>query len=185
MKNRKIFKLTFICSLLLALAVDGNLLSAQTNSTEKTDEKALRYLKEVEWPKAYREQDTKLLDRILADEFQMIDEEGGWSNKKRELERIKTNKPDYESFRFEIKRLDIFENGTAIVAGTGHIKGRDKDGAYRIEYQSSNVLIKRKGLWKAVSSHVSGVKRFGISDLGFGISDLGFEIWDLGFEIGI
>lgn len=126
---------------------------------QKSDEAVLKYLKEVEWPKAYREQDTKLLDRILADEFQMIDDEGNWSTKKLELEYIKNNKPSYDSFRFEIKRLDIFENGTAVVAGTGHIFGKDKDGEFKVEYQSSNVLIKRNGVWKAIASHVSGIKR--------------------------
>jgi hypothetical protein len=123
------------------------------------DEKALRHLKEVEWPKAYREQDTALLDRILADEFQSIDGEGNWSTKAQEMEYIRKNKPSYESFRFEIKRLEIFENGTAVVAGTGHIRGRDAEGPYKVEYQSSNILIKRGGLWKAVASHVSGARR--------------------------
>lgn len=123
------------------------------------DEKALRHLKEVEWPKAYREQDTALLDRILADEFQSIDGEGSWSTKAEEMEYIRKNKPSYESFRFEIKRLEIFENGTAIVAGTGHIRGRDAERPYKVEYQSSNIFIKRGGLWKAVASHVSGARR--------------------------
>jgi ketosteroid isomerase-like protein len=134
-------------------------------SGQKSDDEILRYLKEVEWPKAYREQDTKLLDRILADEFQMIDNEGNWSNKKLELEYVKNNKPSYETFRFEIKRLEIFENGTAVIAGTGHLTGRDKDGQYRVTYQSSNILIKMRDGWKAVSSHVSGVKRTSISSL--------------------
>lgn len=123
------------------------------------DEKTLRQIKEVDWPRAYREQDTVLLDRILADEFQSIDAEGNWSTKAEELDYIRKNKPGYESFRFEIRRLEIFENGTAVVAGTGHIQGRDENGPYRVEYQSSNILIKRGGLWKAIASHVSGVTR--------------------------
>ena len=123
------------------------------------DEKALRQIKEVDWPKAYREQDTALLDRILADEFQSIDAEGNWSTKAEELDYIRKNKPSYESFRFEIRRLEIFENGTAVVSGTGHIQGRDEKGPYRVEYQSSNIFIQRAGGWKAISSHVSGVTR--------------------------
>ena len=117
--------------------------------------KALRYLKEVEWPKAYREQDTLLLDRILGDDFQMIANDGEWSNKLLQLERIKKNPMDHDSFRYEIKRLEILENGTAIIAGTGHIIN---DGIETI-YQSSNILVRRKGEWKAVLSHVSGVKQ--------------------------
>ncbi len=126
--------------------------------TKADDEKALRYLKEVEWPKAYREQDTVLLDRILADEFKMIGSDGEWSSKKEELAYIKKNKPSYKSFKFNIKRLDIFENNTAIVSGTGVIQSKDDKGDYEYIYQSSNVLIKRNGTWKAIASHTSGDK---------------------------
>lgn len=119
----------------------------------------LRYLKEVEWPRAYREQDTELLDRILAKEFRKIGATGVWTTKQEELDYIKANKPDYESFVFHIKRLEIFENETAIIAGEGHIRNKDEKGEYLMTYQSSNILIKRKGVWKAISSHVSGIKK--------------------------
>lgn len=89
----------------------------------------------------------------------MIDASGGVSTKKLELDYIKKNKPSYSSFVFTINRLDVFENGTAVVSGTGLIKGKGKEGDYETTYQSSNVFIKRNGLWKAISSHVSGVKR--------------------------
>jgi hypothetical protein len=118
------------------------------------DIEVLRHLKEVDWPGAYAEQDTVLLDSILGDDFNMIDQEGNWYTKNDELNWIKNNAPGYDSFYFEITRLDIFDNGTAIICGTGHIL---KD-SLRSVYQSSNVLVKREGRWKAVLSHVSGVK---------------------------
>ncbi len=134
--------------------------SAQKNDGKPvSDNDFLRRLKEVDWPKAYREQDPKLLDSILAEEFQMISNDGAWSNKLKELERVRTTKPSYDEFRFEIKRLEIFENGTAIIAGTGRGSGKDTAGKYTFEYQSSNILIKRNGEWKAIASHVSGYKR--------------------------
>lgn len=40
-------------------------------------------------------------------------------------------------------------------AGTGHIRN---DSTYSI-YQSSNVLVKRDSVWKAILSHVSGFKK--------------------------
>ncbi len=139
----------------LALALPG--LAAGQDRSE--DEKALRRLKEVEWPKAYKEQDAALLDRILADEFQMVDADGNRSTKAQELDWVRNNKPGYDSLTFEVTRLDIFENGTAIVGGTGTIRDRDEKGRPSVtEYQSTNVLIKRNGTWKAVASHVSGVK---------------------------
>lgn len=122
------------------------------------DEMALRKIKEVEWPQAYREQDAELLERILADEFQMIDAEGAWSSKAEELKYVRTHEPGYDSFRFITKRLEIFENDSAVVAGTGLIT--DGSGTERVvtEYQSTNIFIKRDGRWQAIASHVSGVK---------------------------
>ena len=149
----------------LVLAVSVLMTSAgvlQAGGKKCDDEKALRHIKEVLWPKAYREQDAKLLDSILADEFQMIQGNGKWYTKADEMEYIKKHKPSYESFKFVIKRLDIFENGTAVVAGKGIIKNTDKKGPYVVEYMSSNILIKRGGKWKAIASHVSGDKRIDV-----------------------
>ncbi|MGE0772298.1 MAG: DUF4440 domain-containing protein [Cyclobacteriaceae bacterium] len=126
----------------------------QNHTANEDDVKQLRYLKEVEWPKAYYEQDTLLLDRILGDDFQLIDDAGNWSDKRFELNWIKNNTYQPDSFHYEIKRLDILKNGTAIVAGTGHIFSD----ATETIYQSSNYFEKRNGVWKAFSSHVSGVK---------------------------
>ena len=122
----------------------------------ETDLKSLRYLKEVEWPKAYREQDTLLLDRILGEDFKMIEAGGTWSDKAGELAWIKENASAPDSFFYDIKRLEALENGTVLICGTGHIFN---DTTHTI-YQSSNILIKRGDYWKAVASHVSGVKPY-------------------------
>jgi hypothetical protein len=131
-----------------------------TAATERAaDEAALREIKEVLWPRSYFNQDTRLLDRILADEFQSVDAEGNWSTKAEEMDWVSKHKSPHDSLVFQIRRLEIFENGTAVVAGAGTIRGKDKTGPYTIEYQSSNIFIKRKGIWQAVASHVSGAKK--------------------------
>ncbi len=131
--------------------------SAHT-SPSLDDEKELRRIKEVEWPQAYREQDPQLLDRILASEFQMIDADGVWSSKAEELDYVREHKPSYESFRFVIKRLEIFDERCAVVAGAGFISNRQGAHLAVTEYQSTNIFIKREGRWQAIASHVSGVK---------------------------
>lgn len=151
-------KKSAIC-LVLLVAIWGcqeQQVNTESNGPKNTqaDAQQLRHLKEVEWPKAYKEQDTLLLDRILGDDFKMIDAQGNWSDKAFELQWIKEHGTQYDSFFYEIKRLDVLPNGTAIVAGSGHIFN---DSTYT-EYQSSNVLIKREGQWKAILSHVSGVE---------------------------
>lgn len=122
--------------------------------TLEEEKNILRKLKETEWPYAYQKQDTIVLDRILGEDFQKIDAEGNWSDKRFEMNWIKKNKMKTDSFFFEIKRLDVLENETAIIAGTGHIT----IGTEKKIYQSTNILVKRNGIWKAVSSHVSGIK---------------------------
>lgn len=151
---KKLFNLLALLSIAALLFSCKDCKIDKNQSTNDSDKIALRNLKEVEWPKAYAENDTVLLDKILGDDFKMIDQSGNWYNKKDELEWIKTNSTNHDSFRYEIKRLDILENGTAIVCGTGHIL---KDSVKSV-YESSNILVKRNGQWKAVLSHVSGVK---------------------------
>lgn len=148
-------------SFLLAVLLGTASLVADTHAQkgDAADRASLAHIKQVLWPKAYREQDDKLLDRILADEFRMIDADGNWSTKRQELEYVRKNRPGYDTFAFDIQRLELFENGTAVVAGTGTIKGADKAGKYVVRYESTNILIKRSGEWKAIASHVSGVKR--------------------------
>lgn len=150
--NRKHKRMKTLVTILLVF-------TALAGSTQPSDTALLRQLKTVDWPTAYREGDTTLLARLLADEFQSIDAAGEVSTKRAELEYIKSNRPTYSSFVYTINRLDVFENGTAIVSGTGVMKGTGKDGPYTVSYQSSNVFIKRGGRWQAVASHVSGVKR--------------------------
>ena len=146
-------------SIALLFATAALFAGAASFADKTTDDAALRELKEVLWPKAYFEQDTQLLDTILAREFQMVDGDGNWSTKADELAWLGKNKPAYDSLAFSIRRLDIFENGTAIAAGTGTIRGSDEKGPYVAEYQSTNVLIKRDGRWQAIASHVSGYKK--------------------------
>lgn len=142
--------LIVVIGILIVGCIHENNLS--DHSVLEEDQKTLRYLKEVEWPKAYAEQDTLLLDRILGDDFKMIDQSGNWYSKKDELDWVKKNATNNDSFHYEIKRFEILDNGTAIICGTGHIL---KDSVKSI-YQSSNVLVKREGKWKAIMSHVSG-----------------------------
>ncbi|HEY0625579.1 MAG TPA: nuclear transport factor 2 family protein [Allosphingosinicella sp.] len=147
---------------LLAFAAAGLLASPghAFQASKSADEQALRAFKTELWPRAYREGDEELLARLLATEFQMIDDEGAVSTRQEELNYVakKAVDPPGRTFRFEIERLDIFENGTAVVSGTGHLVIPGADGSSAISYKSSNILIKRDGRWQAIASHVSGVK---------------------------
>jgi ketosteroid isomerase-like protein len=132
--------------------------TASSNPTS-ADIEALRDLKLRLWPKAYREQDTALLDRILDDSFQMIDGSGTISTKAEEMAWVRANKPKYDRFRYEIERIDVYAGVSAIVSGMGTIEFDEKDGVRTVRYRSTNVLVKRDGRWRAVASHVSMLKQ--------------------------
>ena len=123
------------------------------------DERMVRKIKEQDWPKAYANQDTELLSKILAEEFFMIDADGNNFGKKQEIEYVRDNKPKYETFDYSVGRLLIFDNTTAILNGLGILTGEDDHGPYTTTYQSSDVMIKRNGQWQTVSTHISGLRK--------------------------
>ncbi len=108
-------------------------------------------------PTAYGEQDTALLNHLLHEKFQLIDDQGDTYSKQDELEYASNYGPSYDFFSFEIKKLDVFDNGTSVISGVGTLRGEDDRGSYTTTYQFSNVLIKDDGAWKVINSHVSGV----------------------------
>ena len=145
-------------SLLIFIGCASNENNSKASLITSDDEATLRKLKTELWPKAYSQQDTALLNEILHDNFQLVDDNGDTYSKMDELEYISNYGPSYTSFVFEILRLETFDNGTAMVSGKGTMKGVDDQGAYITTYKSSNTLIKVEGQWKAINSHVSGVK---------------------------
>ena len=142
-------------SLALAAIVSFAACLSPAQSSARDDDQVLRQIKTELWPRLYREQDVGGLDRLLHPGFQMIDGSGQRSTKAQELDYVSNNKPTYLNFRFEIVRLDIYPNGTAVVDGIGHLQP-DQCGLYT--YASSNILIKENGHWRAIASHVSGGK---------------------------
>ena len=114
------------------------------------DEQTLRHIKTVLWPQAYRTQDVDLLDRLLHDSFEMIDAEGNRSTKRKELAYVRSNPWNPGEFEYRIERLEIYQGRFAVVDGTGV--------AETYTYKSSNFLVKEDGEWRAIASHVSGLK---------------------------
>ncbi len=152
---------TFFVPAILALLVACSTQTPaqqQTPTISDTDYETVRNLKIVSFAKAYEEQDTVLLDQILHDTYQLVDDGGEVYSKRDEIEYISKYGPSYDSFSFEILKLEIYENGTATVFGIGTITGTDISGAYSQTYKSSDVFVKEGERWRAITTHVSGVK---------------------------
>lgn len=126
---------------------------------QSPDHERLRQLKAIEWPAMYRNQDVAALAALLAPEFQRVDGDGNWHSRADELARVRASRPSYDSLVFEIRRIEIHNDRTAVVAGTGHVYETTDGRVVRSEYQSTNVLVKRDGRWQAIASHTSGFRR--------------------------
>lgn len=148
----------FVRPALAAILMCLPLSTPNAEPLDPTDDLAqLRELKLVQWPKAYREQDVALLARLLDDRFQMTDGRGAVSTKADELAWVRDHRPGYDSFQFEIERLEVFEGDSAIASGLGTVRGTRDGAPYVTRYRSTNVFVKRDGAWRAVASHVSTV----------------------------
>lgn len=148
-------KYILIASLIILSACSNSTNENTISKLSKSDTTQLTKIKKELWPKAYHKHDTALLNQILHDQFEMISNSGEWTTKNDEMEWVANNSSKPDSFFYEIKRLDLFANGTAVIAGTGYVF----NDSVKTQYQSSNVLIKENQTWKAILSHVSGIEQ--------------------------
>ena len=150
-------KTYFIPAALAVIIACNPAAKAQSNISDQ-DYKTLTDLKIVSFAKAYEEQDTVLLNRILHEKYQLVDDGGETYSKASEMNYVSKYGTSYDTFKFTIQSLEIFDNGTAMIFGEGAITGSDTQGSYSQTYKSTDVFVKENGKWKAITTHVSGVK---------------------------
>jgi len=141
-----------------ALFMLASLAATAVAAAPGTDEAALCKFKTEDWPRAYGTQNVELLGRMLADTFQVVDGDGNWSTKREEIDWLAKNQWKNDGFVYAIKRLDIYGGDTAIIAGEGRVTFKTGEKPRVEVYQSTNVLVKENGVWRAVASHISGGK---------------------------
>ena len=111
---------------------------------------------EIEWGEAFERRDMAALDRLMLDEYVLTDPLGNVRSKAESLAAIESNEVVFESTTSDNVHVRI--NGdTAIVTGRSSFRGRYKRWSMTGQYQYTDVLVKREGSWKAVSSHITAV----------------------------
>ncbi len=111
---------------------------------------------ENEWGVAFERRDMATLDRLMADEYILTDPLGNVRSKAESLAALKTNEVFFESTESDNVRVQI--NGdTAVVTGRSTFRGRYKGWSMAGRYQYTDVLVKRSGAWRAVSSHITAL----------------------------
>ncbi len=111
---------------------------------------------ESEWGEAFERGDMATLDRVMADDYVLTDPLGNLRTKAESLAAIETNELRFEST--ESDNVNVRVNGdTAVVTGRSTFRGRYKGWPMAGRYQYTDVLVKRSGSWKAVSSHITAL----------------------------
>ena len=125
-----------------------------TISTESTEEEIRRI--ESEWGDAFEKRDMEALDRFMADDYILTDPLGSVRTKAESLAAIERNEVYFESTKSDNVKVRI--NGdTAVVTGRSTFRGRYKGWSMAGQYQYTDVLVKRRGSWQAVGSHITAV----------------------------
>jgi ketosteroid isomerase-like protein len=125
-----------------------------TISAGSTEEEIRRV--EIEWGDAFERRDMETLDRLMADDYILTDPLGSVRTKAESLAAIERNEVHFESTKSDNVKVRI--NGdTAVVTGRSTFRGRYKGWSMAGQYQYTDVLVKRRGSWQAVSSHITAV----------------------------
>ena len=108
---------------------------------------------ESDWGDAFERKDLVTLDQLMADEYILTDPLGVVRSKAESLAALETNEVYFESTRSDDVKVRI--NGdTAVVTGRSTFRGRYKGWSMAGQYQYTDVLVKRRGAWQAVGSHI-------------------------------
>ena len=111
---------------------------------------------EIEWGNAFLRRDIAALDRFMADQYILTDPLGNVRDKTESLAAIETSEVRFEST--ESDNVNVRINGdTAVVTGRSTFRGRYKGWSVAGQYQYTDVLVKRRGSWRAVGSHITAL----------------------------
>jgi hypothetical protein len=128
---------------------------AFSQSEQGTAEQELIRLKQ-EWGQAYVRHDRNVLERIIAQEYTIVDEDGKTATRQEVISSFLSGSR-YTSVEYEASMVRIYDN-VAILSGGGITRGQGKSGPFHRQYFSTNLFVKRDGRWQAVATHISGVR---------------------------
>lgn len=122
--------------------------ASQAQSPEAAKVEQL-HLKKFEW---FTKKNYDSINWVLDDSAQYIHSNGWVQTKKDVTEDMKSGKLNYTSIAVDKSSVKMYDNGTAVVTGTGTFAGTLPDGApFNLRLLYSEVYIKSKKQWKLVN----------------------------------
>ena len=134
----------------LALAVPSLPLGQIRNNTMQ--EEILRL--EKEFSQAIVKNDAEAVGRFLADDWIIIDPDGGIIDRARFLGAIKSGALTHEMMESDDTRVRIYGN-TAVVTAMTTTKGKFNRQVFTTQERATDVFMKQNGRWQCVLSHLT------------------------------
>jgi hypothetical protein len=123
-------------------------LTAQAQTPEADKVKQL-HLKKFEW---FTKKNYDSINWVLDESVQYIHSNGWTQSKKEVVDDMKSGKLNYNSIVIEKSSAKLYENGTAIVTGTGTFAGSLPDGSpFNLKLLYIETYMKIKKQWRLVS----------------------------------
>jgi ketosteroid isomerase-like protein len=110
---------------------------------------------EQRWMEAVRDRDMAFLEELLGEEFTLTTGRPGAPVRGRE-EWLAITRDRYAIEEFEFERLEVLPYGHVAVARSRYRQAASMDGEDRTQtFLMTDVFVRRKGRWTAVTRHVS------------------------------
>ena len=124
-------------------------------SPAQSAEETLKKL-EVDWGNALVKKDFTTLEKLVSNDWTLIDSEGTvWSNAQ-SLAVLKSGEDVVSSFVLSDMSVRVYGDAavvTGVTTSKETLKGKDVSGTYRF----TDTWVKRKGSWQCVATHSSKV----------------------------
>jgi ketosteroid isomerase-like protein len=109
---------------------------------------------EKEFGEAIIKNDSESIGRFLADDWIIIDPDGGIVDKSRFLGVIRSGALSHEQMDSDDVRVRIYGDATTVTALTT-TKGKFKGQEFTTQERATDVFVKEDGRWKCVVSHLT------------------------------
>jgi ketosteroid isomerase-like protein len=120
--------------------------------TSKAEEELLKV--ENEFAEAIVRNDLDCLGRLVADDWTIIDPDGGTVERARFFEVIKSGALTHEMMESGDFRVRVYGD-SAVVTGITRTKGKFMGQEFSTQERATDVFIKRDGRWQCVLTHLT------------------------------
>jgi ketosteroid isomerase-like protein len=145
----------FVAVGLLTGCADG--ISPKESDMKDDAERELTAL-EKEWAQAFVKNDAEAIGRYMADDWTVISPDGNVVDKATFLGLIKSGVLTHDLMEIAQVKVRVYGD-TAVVTSRATSKGKFRGEAFSELERSTDVLVKQKGQWKSVVTHLTRIAK--------------------------